>query len=848
MKRMSLRAWLQMMYTLMALLPVMLAGTVLMLYLRAQITQSSQQLREGALEELSYYRQEVESFVERVLRNSVGRFSDRIDQKTEAYRERALQGQQEVLTQGIEEFRAQSAREFTALQQTTQQNLNRTLSDVSRSVEQLQQESLGNLAQVTNETTRSAIAQLVTGQIQIVTESLSRQVDSVIRNYITQLTLLAQQPAIQNNQEQESRWILQALQNREDAYFVLAKLDAEGKPSLLVSDEPMDEEVLRPTITPLWDSLQDTNDPVIGETVLIPQLAQRRLVVPVIVPVRQRGTQLAGALFALVSLDELNRVVRHFRIGNEGYAMMVSAEARILAHPNAEQVGQTETQLTPKLNRTNRPAAQEIALGNTTYLVGTAPIRALRATLITVQPAEDAYEVANQIQAQLAQEFRKQQAQASQSIQQIGQQASRQIEGYLTSYQAQQARLSRQAQQNALRNSLASLNTLNQQQRRELSSLITAMLDSTLSEVSRELNRQQAEVYERTNARIETTSAEMTQNTTHQMRNAFLIALSVVLLCILVGGLLLHRKLIVPLRALVRATHDIAQGDLNRRVELPERGIPDLEDLAHSFNHMVEAVQQGQEELKRAEAQLIQSSKLASLGTLASGVAHELNQPLAIIRAIAQQTLDTMDAQNGTLTEQDLQTLQEDLQIVARQTQRMSQIILHLRTFARKPREEQDPVDLNAVVQNALVLLREQLRSRGIHLVEDYRTPLPTVLGEPNSLEQVVINLLTNARDAVEDQPNAEITIQTRIAQDNGGEWVELAIADNGPGVPAEIASQIFDPFFTTKDPNKGTGLGLAISLEISQKHHGTLQLAPTSQGACFVLRLPAAQEERQVA
>ncbi|MFQ3611537.1 MAG: hypothetical protein SNJ72_08590, partial [Fimbriimonadales bacterium] len=131
MKRMSLRAWMQLMYTFMALLPVTLAGLVLMLYLRAQISQSSIQIQESAQEELSHYRQEVEQFVEQVLRTSIGGFSSRMEQRTASYRAKALQEQKEVLERGIEGFRTQSAREFVKLQQTTQQNLKQTLDDVA---------------------------------------------------------------------------------------------------------------------------------------------------------------------------------------------------------------------------------------------------------------------------------------------------------------------------------------------------------------------------------------------------------------------------------------------------------------------------------------------------------------------------------------------------------------------------------------------------------------------------------------------------------------------------------------------------------------------------------------------
>lgn len=272
---------------------------------------------------------------------------------------------------------------------------------------------------------------------------------------------------------------------------------------------------------------------------------------------------------------------------------------------------------------------------------------------------------------------------------------------------------------------------------------------------------------------------------------------------------------------------------------LPQRGVPDLDDLANSFNHMVDAVQ-------RAEAQLIQSSKLASLGTLASGVAHELNQPLAIIRAIAQQNLEML--QNNSPTSQQLETLRDDLQIVYRQTVRMSQIIQHLRAFARKPREVFEPVNLNEVAQNALILLREQLRNRGITLVERYAPDLPPVMGEANSLEQIVINLLTNARDALEGRDEGQISIETGVYDDGRQAYAELRVRDNGPGVPPEIRAQIFDPFFTTKDPNKGTGLGLAISLEIAQKHKGTLTLSDTQQGAEFVLRIPVAEREQAAA
>jgi C4-dicarboxylate-specific signal transduction histidine kinase len=315
----------------------------------------------------------------------------------------------------------------------------------------------------------------------------------------------------------------------------------------------------------------------------------------------------------------------------------------------------------------------------------------------------------------------------------------------------------------------------------------------------------------------------------------------------LFGSVYLYRTLNVPLKALMEATHALAQGDLGRRVQLPGRGAPELQQLAESFNRMVDA-------LAKAEAQLIQSSKLASLGTLASGVAHELNQPLAIIRGIAQQTIQMLSEPQPSSGESAgeeanrYRALLEDMRLIERQTQRMSQIIMHLRTFARKPKAELELVNLNEVAQNALILLREQLKARGIELVEEYAPDLPPVKGEPNALEQVVINLLTNARDALEGQPDGQVVLRTYRVQEGGREWVALSVQDNGLGVPTELRTQIFDPFFTTKDPGKGTGLGLAISLEIAQKHGGLLQLEEAATGAHFILRLPAAAQQREAA
>jgi C4-dicarboxylate-specific signal transduction histidine kinase len=463
------------------------------------------------------------------------------------------------------------------------------------------------------------------------------------------------------------------------------------------------------------------------------------------------------------------------------------------------------------------------------FLLAAAPVRSLRAVLLITQPAEEAFQLATALQRTLEQNFEQQRAQTTSALRQTRTEA--QARFVLQTNRQQQATRAhiQQAEQRALARTTQTLTQLAQEQQQSLSRMLVESSHEVQTELEKGLASRLEEASQRATLRMAEVAGEMRGNINNRVREAFIAAMMCVLGFLMLGALFLHRTLVRPLRILVKVTHDIAAGDLTRRVELPSRGCPDLDDLADSFNHMVDAVQ-------RAEAQLVQSSKLASLGTLASGVAHELNQPLAIIRAIAQQNLETLDS---IPTPQLITQLHEDLQLIHRQTVRMSQIIQHLRAFSRKPREEFEPVNLNEIAQNALILLREQLRQRGITLIENYDPNLPAVLGEANSLEQIVINLLTNARDAVEDCSDGQITIETRLHDDGKRVYAALHVRDNGPGVPPEIRQQIFDPFFTTKDPNKGTGLGLAISLEIAQKHGGFLTLGETTQGAEFVLRIP---------
>jgi len=266
-----------------------------------------------------------------------------------------------------------------------------------------------------------------------------------------------------------------------------------------------------------------------------------------------------------------------------------------------------------------------------------------------------------------------------------------------------------------------------------------------------------------------------------------------------------------------------AQRDLERRVR--ER-TSELEAAYIALQSEYEERKLAESELSRAEAQLIQSAKLAALGTLCAGVAHELNQPVAVIRGTAQQMLSDPAI--------DVET-EADLKLIEGQTSRMMKIVNHLRTFSRATRGEVERVDLNHVIRNCFVIVGQQLKAHGVDVdLQLADTPL-WVTGDANELEQVVLNLINNARDAMEGRRDGCITIRSWEAA-NG---VTMEFRDNGVGLSEAVASRLFDPFFTTKEPGKGTGLGLSISHTIVQKHGGTIR-AHNDGGAVFVMELPS--------
>jgi two-component system NtrC family sensor kinase len=236
-------------------------------------------------------------------------------------------------------------------------------------------------------------------------------------------------------------------------------------------------------------------------------------------------------------------------------------------------------------------------------------------------------------------------------------------------------------------------------------------------------------------------------------------------------------------------------------------------------------------EQQAMETQLIQSEKLAAVGQLVSGVAHELNNPLTSIAGLSEFLLEQKE-----LGPKD----KGHLQVIHEQAERAGQIVRNLLTFARKGPAERARVDLRDVVNRTLLLMSYDLKLKDIDIKKDVAADLPDVLGDRHALQQVTLNLLTNAAQAVSaNPPDRPRRVQVRTWFDG---QVHIRVADSGPGIPDEVASHVFTPFFTTKEPGHGTGLGLSITYSIVEAHGGHITVErPVGGGAVFRVDLPPA-------
>jgi C4-dicarboxylate-specific signal transduction histidine kinase len=268
-----------------------------------------------------------------------------------------------------------------------------------------------------------------------------------------------------------------------------------------------------------------------------------------------------------------------------------------------------------------------------------------------------------------------------------------------------------------------------------------------------------------------------------------------------------------------------------------------LEDSRKAMIHIMgdlrettQEMERREQELRDKQEQLIQAGKLATLGELTTGVAHELNNPLNNIGLYVGNVIDKL-----RMGAADEERILRDLEKVVEQVMKATEIISHLRTFGRAAPITVEPVSVNDVIERSLSLMQEQLRLRQIEVELDLCSEAPVVLGNPIQLEQVFINLLTNARDALVDAKRKSIAIECTV----DGHIVAIMFRDTGHGIPEGLDQRIFDPFFTTKEVGTGTGLGLSITYGIIKEHHGSISVeSRPGEGASFRIELPLADRD----
>ena len=323
------------------------------------------------------------------------------------------------------------------------------------------------------------------------------------------------------------------------------------------------------------------------------------------------------------------------------------------------------------------------------------------------------------------------------------------------------------------------------------------------------------------------------------LKFASLAALCAVILLVIL--FFITSTIIDPLRGMVVATNKIAQGDLNHRVDVDFRD--EIGQLAHSFNLMTEnlkianenllqwgktlekRVEERTKELREMQDYLIRSEKLASLGKMAAGIAHEINNPLTSILINTHLLLEKSEKKDANF---------ENLTLIADETSRCAQIVKGLLEFSRQSPPEKTRSNINELIERTTQLLENQASFQNVKIIKNLDGRLPLIEVDKTKIQQVFWNLMLNACAAMPKGGN--LTISSRLEDDS--KYVEIVFIDTGLGIPRENIIRLFDPFFTTK--SSGTGLGLAISYGIIQQHDGKIEVkSEVGQGSVFTVKLP---------
>ncbi|HWW03219.1 MAG TPA: ATP-binding protein [Candidatus Acidoferrum sp.] len=310
-----------------------------------------------------------------------------------------------------------------------------------------------------------------------------------------------------------------------------------------------------------------------------------------------------------------------------------------------------------------------------------------------------------------------------------------------------------------------------------------------------------------------------------------LVSLVGILLGTLIVGLLV-RKVTEPLRQLQASAEAVGRGDYSHHVEVSSND--ECGELARVFNRMTDRVKRSRGELERTvttlkatQAQLVQSEKLSGIGEFVAGVAHELNNPLTSVMGFSELLAQAPGHPNQG----------RYLELVFKSAQRCQKIVQNLLHFARLHPPERRLANVNTLVEGAVEFMQYQLRTSNIQIITRLDPKLPDAMLDSHQMQQVFLNIINNARQAIEAKGNkGRVLITTESLPPR----MRITFEDDGPGIPAENLPKLFDPFFTTKEIGKGTGLGLSLCYGVISEHGGTIQVrSKPGEGAAFVLDLP---------
>jgi two-component system NtrC family sensor kinase len=289
---------------------------------------------------------------------------------------------------------------------------------------------------------------------------------------------------------------------------------------------------------------------------------------------------------------------------------------------------------------------------------------------------------------------------------------------------------------------------------------------------------------------------------------------------------LLSRRISIPIRELASASREIEQGNLDAEVEII--GSDELGELAETFNAMASALKERDKQLREfTQRKIMESERLALIGQIAANVAHELNNPLQGIVTYSHLLLEKMPSENSA---------RESLNKIVIQANRCRDIIRGLLDFSRQRKPDKTICDINSVLDECVALIENQALFHNIEITKQFEEDLPMVVVDPSQMQQVFMNMIINAAEAMEDSGYLELV--TRFIPDE--ELIAIEITDTGQGISEDNVEKLFDPFFTTKEVGHGTGLGLAISYGIIKEHEGTISVdTELEHGTTFLIQLP---------